>query len=217
MFFLSPFFFFRSNSQPLPHPQPQMSFLSLCTSNQTQINFFLFSLLSDRTMDQRQGILDRGSVGYGSVGGFGPVVGWDNRWVSWVGVFSGLLVFGFVWLSWLWFQYWVVSIFPILSSTVVVADLRPLNWLWFQYCWVGVLGRWLVETIDGLVGLGFLASCWSLGLGGWVSCDFGIGWFQSRRSRPPQLLPSILGHWVGCDFGIVAVVGWVLGWWCLWL
>ena len=54
-------------------------FLSLCTSNQTQINFFLPSLSNGRAMDW-------------------VVIGWDSRWVSWVGVFGELLVKFWVWV-----------------------------------------------------------------------------------------------------------------------
>ena len=63
-------------------------FLSLCTSNQTQINFFLLSLSSGRAMDW-------------------VVIGWDSRWVSWVGVFGELLVKFWVWVL----ELVVISVF----------------------------------------------------------------------------------------------------------
>ena len=50
-----------------PLPSTSNVFLFLCTSNQTQINFFLLSLLSGKATDWRQGFLDHRSIGYDSV------------------------------------------------------------------------------------------------------------------------------------------------------
>ena len=71
-----------SSSDQIPSSSSTLTsnvFLSLCTSNQTQINFLLLSLSSGRVMDW-------------------VVIGWDSRWVSWVEVFDRLLVEFWVWV-----------------------------------------------------------------------------------------------------------------------
>ena len=69
-----------SSSDQIPNSSLNLKHLSLSLHLKSNPKiFFLLSLSSDRAMDW-------------------VMIGWDSRWVSWVGVFGGLLVEFWVWV-----------------------------------------------------------------------------------------------------------------------